>query len=87
MAEYADPVIDWLDQSKTLFDKRYFRQVRAFFFFSMTTAQTPGIWKYTESLRLEDLYLFLNLSLSLPSFPFEGMFPPQRQLFEGLDGD
>ncbi|KAF9123788.1 Nuclear envelope morphology protein 1 [Mortierella sp. GBA39] len=26
MAEYADPVIDWLDQSKTLFDKRYFRQ-------------------------------------------------------------
>ncbi|KAF9114725.1 Nuclear envelope morphology protein 1, partial [Mortierella sp. AM989] len=26
MAEYADPVIDWLDQSRTLFDKRYFRQ-------------------------------------------------------------
>ncbi|GJJ68259.1 CTD nuclear envelope phosphatase 1 [Entomortierella parvispora] len=26
MAEYADPVIDWLDQNKTLFDKRYFRQ-------------------------------------------------------------
>ncbi|KAF8981794.1 Nuclear envelope morphology protein 1, partial [Entomortierella lignicola] len=26
MAEYADPVIDWLDQSRTLFEKRYFRQ-------------------------------------------------------------
>ncbi|KAF9303461.1 Nuclear envelope morphology protein 1 [Mortierella antarctica] len=26
MAEYADPVIDWLDQNRTLFDKRYFRQ-------------------------------------------------------------
>ncbi|KAF9944293.1 Nuclear envelope morphology protein 1 [Mortierella alpina] len=26
MAEYADPVIDWLDQSRTLFDRRYFRQ-------------------------------------------------------------
>ncbi|KAG0042814.1 Nuclear envelope morphology protein 1 [Gryganskiella cystojenkinii] len=26
MAEYADPVIDWLDQNKTLFEKRYFRQ-------------------------------------------------------------
>ncbi|KAG0296810.1 Nuclear envelope morphology protein 1 [Linnemannia gamsii] len=26
MEEYADPVIDWLDQNKTLFDKRYFRQ-------------------------------------------------------------
>ncbi|KAF9403276.1 Nuclear envelope morphology protein 1, partial [Podila epigama] len=26
MAEYADPVIDWLDQNRTLFEKRYFRQ-------------------------------------------------------------
>ncbi|KAF9577245.1 Nuclear envelope morphology protein 1, partial [Lunasporangiospora selenospora] len=26
MAEYADPVIDWLDQNRTLFDQRYFRQ-------------------------------------------------------------
>ncbi|KAG9327836.1 hypothetical protein KVV02_000282 [Mortierella alpina] len=26
MAEYADPVIDWLDQNRTLFDRRYFRQ-------------------------------------------------------------
>ncbi|KAF9432733.1 Nuclear envelope morphology protein 1 [Entomortierella beljakovae] len=26
MSEYADPVIDWLDQSRTLFDRRYFRQ-------------------------------------------------------------
>lgn len=25
MAEYADPVIDWLDSSRTLFTKRYFR--------------------------------------------------------------
>lgn len=25
MAEYADPVIDWLDPSKTLISKRYFR--------------------------------------------------------------
>ncbi|KAJ3223589.1 Nuclear envelope morphology protein 1 [Clydaea vesicula] len=26
MAEYADPVIDWLDKSKTLISSRYFRQ-------------------------------------------------------------
>lgn len=25
VAEYADPVIDWLDSSRTLFTKRYFR--------------------------------------------------------------
>lgn len=31
MAEYADPVIDWLDQSRTLFARRYFRQVCIFF--------------------------------------------------------
>lgn len=26
MAEYADPVIDWLDSSRTLIQRRYFRQ-------------------------------------------------------------
>ncbi|KAK3821619.1 MAG: NLI interacting factor [Benniella sp.] len=26
MAEYADPVIDWLDQNRTLIQRRYFRQ-------------------------------------------------------------
>jgi TFIIF-interacting CTD phosphatase-like protein len=28
MSEYADPVIDWLDQENRLISKRYFRQVR-----------------------------------------------------------
>lgn len=27
MSEYADPVIDWLDQENRLISKRYFRQV------------------------------------------------------------
>ncbi|KAG0237502.1 Nuclear envelope morphology protein 1 [Actinomortierella wolfii] len=30
MAEYADPVIDWLDQNRTLFARRYFRQACQF---------------------------------------------------------
>jgi hypothetical protein len=28
MAEYADPVIDWLDQDQTMVSHRYFRQVK-----------------------------------------------------------
>lgn len=28
MAEYADPVIDWLDQDQSLVSQRYFRQVK-----------------------------------------------------------
>lgn len=28
MSEYADPVIDWLDQDQTLISQRYFRQVK-----------------------------------------------------------
>jgi hypothetical protein len=27
MAEYADPVIDWLDQDDSMVSQRYFRQV------------------------------------------------------------
>jgi hypothetical protein len=43
MEEYADPVIDWLDQNKTLFDKRYFRQVRAMFFFCDNIADSKDM--------------------------------------------
>lgn len=28
MSEYADPVIDWLDQDQTFISQRYFRQVK-----------------------------------------------------------
>jgi CTD nuclear envelope phosphatase 1 len=27
MSEYADPVIDWLDEDQTMVSHRYFRQV------------------------------------------------------------
>jgi hypothetical protein len=57
MAEYADPVIDWLDQNRTLIQRRYFRQVtfdfwgyhthphgkRQFFFFNSGAQMTREV--------------------------------------------
>jgi TFIIF-interacting CTD phosphatase-like protein len=43
--EYADPVIDWLDKSRTLISKRYFRDVS---FLGLVLSQKVSLHSYLD---------------------------------------